>query len=46
MCLTCAEVVAFGLGGFSTMPAVRNFSLCAALAVALDFLLQVRGSSV
>lgn len=37
------EVVAFGLGFWlSAMPAVRNFSLCAALAVALDFLLQVR----
>ena len=39
--LSCAEVVAFALGGFSTMPAVRNFSICAALAVLLDFLLQV-----
>lgn len=38
------EVVAFGLGFWlSAMPAVRNFSLCAALAVALDFLLQVKG---
>ncbi|EIE26672.1 multidrug efflux transporter AcrB transmembrane domain-containing protein [Coccomyxa subellipsoidea C-169] len=36
-----AEVVAFGLGAFSTMPAVRNFSICAALAVLLDFCLQV-----
>ena len=35
-----AEVVAFALGGFSSMPAVRNFSICAALAVLLDFLLQ------
>ncbi len=38
---TVAEVVAFGLGAFSTMPAVRNFSICAALAVLLDFCLQV-----
>ena len=37
-----AEVVAFALGGFSTMPAVQNFSICAALAVFLDFCLQVR----
>jgi hypothetical protein len=36
-----AEVVAFALGGFSSMPAVRNFSICAALAVFLDFCLQV-----
>lgn len=37
----CAEVVAFALGGFSSMPAVQNFSICAALAVFLDFGLQV-----
>ena len=37
-----AEVVAFALGGFSSMPAVQNFSICAALAVFLDFCLQVR----
>ena len=37
-----AEVVAFALGGLSTMPAVRNFSICAALSVAIDFALQVR----
>ena len=36
-----AEVVAFALGGLSTMPAVRNFSICAALSVAIDFALQV-----
>ncbi|KAF8057679.1 NPC1 [Scenedesmus sp. PABB004] len=35
------EVLAFGLGGLTPMPAVRNFSICAAAAVALDFLLQV-----
>ncbi len=35
------EVVAFMLGAFSSMPAIRYFSLCAALAVALDYLLQV-----
>lgn len=40
VCLS-AEVVAFGLGAFSTMPAVRNFSICASLAVLLDFVLQV-----
>lgn len=35
------EVVAFALGGMTSMPALRNFSVCAALAVLLDFLLQV-----
>jgi Niemann-Pick C1 protein len=35
------EVLAFGLGALTPMPAVRNFSLCAAAAVALDFALQV-----
>ena len=40
---TC-QVAAFGLGFWlSSMPAVRNFSLCACLAVLLDFLLQVLG---
>ena len=39
------EVVAFGMGALSGMPAVRNFSICAALAVALDFLLQVSGAT-
>jgi Niemann-Pick C1 protein len=38
-----AEVLAFGLGALSPMPAVRNFSVCAAVAIALDFVLQVRG---
>lgn len=37
----CCEVLAFGLGALTSMPAVRNFSICAAIAVALDFLLQV-----
>lgn len=37
-----AEALAFALGGLSGMPAVRNFSLCAALAVAIDYLLQAR----
>ncbi|KXZ53205.1 hypothetical protein GPECTOR_7g1098 [Gonium pectorale] len=38
----CCEVAAFALGGLLTgMPAVRNFSLAAAAAVALDFGLQV-----
>lgn len=35
------EVLAFGLGALAGMPAVRNFSICAAVAVALDYLLQV-----
>lgn len=39
-----AETLAFALGGLTPMPAVRNFSLCAALAILLDFLLQVRSS--
>ncbi|GFR48082.1 hypothetical protein Agub_g9921, partial [Astrephomene gubernaculifera] len=38
----CCEVAAFTLGGCLTgMPAVRNFSLAAAAALALDFGLQV-----
>ncbi|CAG8463829.1 109_t:CDS:2, partial [Diversispora eburnea] len=36
-----SETIAFGLGGIVTMPAVRNFALYAALAVWIDFLLQV-----
>lgn len=36
-----SESVAFGLGAMSTMPAVRIFSLYAAVAVFFDFLLQV-----
>lgn len=36
-----AETLAFALGGLTPMPAVRNFSLVAALAVLLDFFLQV-----
>lgn len=36
-----AETLAFALGGLTSMPAVRNFALCAALAIFLDFLLQV-----
>eukprot|EP00887_Chlorella_sp_A99_P002624 scaffold6.g2624.t1 len=35
------EVVAFSLGALTSMPALRNFSACAALALALDFALQV-----
>lgn len=35
------EALAFGLGGLTSMPAVRNFSLCAAVAVLLDYALQV-----
>ncbi|XP_060099886.1 NPC intracellular cholesterol transporter 1 [Heteronotia binoei] len=36
-----SEAVAFFLGTLSTMPAVRTFSLFAAMAVFIDFLLQV-----
>eukprot|EP00118_Oscarella_pearsei_P017402 m.172024 g.172024 ORF g.172024 m.172024 type:complete len:1424 (+) comp39077_c0_seq10:145-4416(+) len=36
-----SESLAFGLGGLTHMPAVRNFSLYAALAIFLDFLLQI-----
>ncbi len=35
------EALAFGLGGLTSMPAVRNFSLCAAVTVLLDYALQV-----
>lgn len=35
------EALAFGLGGLTSMPAVRNFSMCAAVAVLLDYALQV-----
>ncbi|KAL1827885.1 hypothetical protein ACET3Z_006297 [Daucus carota] len=35
------EVLAFAVGGFISMPACRVFSMFAALAVLLDFLLQV-----
>lgn len=36
-----SETVAFFLGGLSSMPAVRTFSLFAGLAVFIDFLLQI-----
>ncbi|KAH0617771.1 hypothetical protein JD844_016346 [Phrynosoma platyrhinos] len=36
-----SETVAFSLGSLSTMPAVRTFSLFAALAVFIDFVLQI-----
>ncbi|KAL0979152.1 hypothetical protein UPYG_G00181390 [Umbra pygmaea] len=36
-----SESVCFFLGGLSTMPAVRSFALYAALAVVLDFILQM-----
>lgn len=36
-----SEVLAFAVGGFITMPACRVFSMFAALAVFLDFLLQL-----
>ncbi|RKP37458.1 patched family-domain-containing protein [Dimargaris cristalligena] len=38
-----AETLAFGLGGFVSMPAVSIFALYAALAVWLDFVLQITG---
>lgn len=38
-----AQVLAFALGALSPMPAVRNFSICAATAIGLDFVLQVHG---
>ncbi|KAK9666670.1 hypothetical protein RND81_14G202500 [Saponaria officinalis] len=36
-----SEVLAFAVGGFITMPACRVFSMFAAMAVLLDFLLQL-----
>ncbi|CAJ1973140.1 unnamed protein product [Sphenostylis stenocarpa] len=36
-----SEVLAFAVGSFISMPAIRVFSMFAALAVLLDFLLQV-----
>ncbi|TYH88851.1 hypothetical protein ES332_D01G216900v1 [Gossypium tomentosum] len=36
-----SEILAFAVGGFTPMPACRVFSLFAAFAVLLDFLLQV-----
>ncbi|XP_039015297.1 LOW QUALITY PROTEIN: NPC intracellular cholesterol transporter 1-like [Hibiscus syriacus] len=36
-----SEILAFSVGGFTPMPACRVFSLFAAVAVLLDFLLQV-----
>ncbi|KAL6995973.1 hypothetical protein U1Q18_006111 [Sarracenia purpurea var. burkii] len=36
-----AEVLAFAVGSFTPMPACRVFSMFAALAVLLDFLLQI-----
>ena len=38
---TC-EAVAFAVAASASMPAVRNFALCAMIAVILDFVLQVR----
>ncbi|XP_065507714.1 NPC1-like intracellular cholesterol transporter 1 [Caloenas nicobarica] len=38
-----SEVICFLLGALSSMPAVRTFALTAALAIALDFLLQMSG---
>jgi len=36
-----SETLAFGLAALTPMPAVRNFSLVAAVAVAIDYALQV-----
>lgn len=36
-----AEVVSFALGTLSSMPALQNFAACAAIALALDFVLQI-----
>lgn len=36
-----SESIAFGIGAMSSMPAVRAFSMYAAVAVAMDFLLQI-----
>lgn len=38
---TCAETLCFFLGGLSDMPAVYAFALYAALALLLDFILQM-----
>ncbi|NXV55797.1 NPCL1 protein, partial [Molothrus ater] len=38
-----SETVCFLLGALSSMPAVRTFALTAALAIALDFVLQMSG---
>lgn len=38
---TC-EAVAFAVAASASMPAVRNFALCATIAVVLDFVLQAR----
>ena len=35
------EVTAFALGAMASMPALQNFAMCAALAVAINFLLQI-----
>lgn len=36
-----AESVAFGMGALSTMPAVHTFAIYSAMAVAINFLLQI-----
>ncbi|KAI8993287.1 patched family-domain-containing protein [Pilobolus umbonatus] len=36
-----SETIAFGLGAFVTMPAVSSFAIVAAIAVFVDFILQV-----
>lgn len=41
-----AETLSFALGALTPMPAVRNFSLVAAVAVLLDFFLQVHPVSL
>ena len=37
---TVTDIVAFAVGSFATMPAVRNFTLTALLVIVFDFLLQ------
>jgi predicted exporter len=41
MLAASCEVLTFGLDALTPMPAVRNFCICAATAVLLDFILQV-----
>lgn len=40
-----AETLAFGMAALTPMPAVRNFSAVAAVAVILDYILQVSDSA-
>ena len=40
-----AETLAFGMAALTPMPAVRNFSAVAAVAVIIDYILQVSDSA-